>query len=97
MLAYLWPPTTQQGVPCSLSISIPQVPGTQTFSELSIVLEDEALGCPVLDVHFPITQPASTQSVRVIIDPRETGAGHIKLRLTGWELPGTSRQNDGCV
>ncbi|KAF5828654.1 hypothetical protein DUNSADRAFT_17281 [Dunaliella salina] len=91
MLAYAFPPVVQQGVPCNLVISVPQGPGAaandkqqQQFSELGVVLEDEALGCPVLDVQFPIMQPAGTQSIKVMVDPREIGAGHIQLRLAGW-------------
>uniref|UniRef100_A0A7S3VIX0 Uncharacterized protein n=1 Tax=Dunaliella tertiolecta TaxID=3047 RepID=A0A7S3VIX0_DUNTE len=94
MLAYLWPPVVQQGVPCNLVISVPQGPGATTgmqqqqFSELGVVLDDEALGCPVLDVQFPIMQPAGTQSIKVLVDPREIGTGHIQLRLAGWQAGG---------
>ena len=66
MHCYIWPPAVSEGTPCSVNISVPQC-DSQRFSELHVVLEDESLGCPVLDVQFPISQPSGTQSVTVII------------------------------
>ena len=94
---YTWPPTLLEGLPTSVHISVPQQQGVQRFCGLHVQLEDESLdGAALLDVSFPTAHTNCTQTMTVLVDPRETGAGHIRLKIAATPAEGGAGEA-GCV